>query len=566
MMRESSRWLSSSALHCALVCALSLSSTAMPSAAMALDGVDTVRVAEGLNRPIFVTAPPGDYERLFIMEQRGVVRILNLLTGELYDEPFLDIDAEVVGPTSSFSEQGLLGMAFHPDYLENGYFFVQYTGTGPTTRVARYSVDPDDPNRALDDALDEVLLLEFDQPYSNHNGGTIAFGPLDGYLYLMFGDGGSGNDPGDNAQDMGVYLGKILRIDVDDFDSGTYAIPSDNPFADTTGVLPEIWASGLRNPYRWSFDRETGDIYIADVGQGAEEELDFQSAASAGGENYGWCCYEGDNCVTTNDHCSCSCDDDTLIFPIQVYGHSSGRCSITGGYVYRGGAIDDLAGTYFYSDWCSDETWTLAYDGDAITAEEEVTDDLAPGSGLGLSDIAGFGEDAWGELYIVDRGTTTTGEIYKLVPDTIADFDCNENSILDSAELDAGVAADCDLNGILDSCQIADGTSLDANGNGTPDECENRDHVRGDSNSDGSIDIADPIHELLYLFESGAALCRDAMDVNDDGALDVSDAVYSLSFLFADGAAPPAPYPACGPDESDDASGNLGCGVYSECN
>jgi glucose/arabinose dehydrogenase len=361
------------------------------------------RVASGLARPIYVAAPVGD-ERLFIIEQRGVIKILQ--NGLVLPTPFLDIDNLVPDITGN-DERGLLGLAFHPGYAANGQFYVDYTNLQGDTVIARYNVSGDanvaDPGSA-------AILLTIDQPYPNHNGGTLAFGPLDGYLYIGMGDGGSAGDPENRAQDDGSMLGKILRIDVD----GTppYAIPPTNPFAGPGLPLDEIWSKGVRNPYRWSFDRATGDLWIADVGQDSWEEIDFQPAGAAGGTNYGWRKMEGTHCYDP----ASGCNDGSLTLPIYEYSHGGSpyRCSITGGIVYRGHEIPALAGTYFFADFCSDQIWSFRYAGSTIGEFTERTAELAPGGGLSIADIAAFGEDGRGEMYIVDRGSGLDGEIYKI--------------------------------------------------------------------------------------------------------------------------------------------------------
>jgi glucose/arabinose dehydrogenase len=295
---------------CVLCLALSMNVTS------AVAAPSTVRVATGLSRPAFVTSPPGDYERAFIVEQHtGRIKILNLDDNSLNGTPFLDIDGLATG-----NEQGLLGLAFHPNYAANGYFYVNLTVTGGTTEIRRYQVsaDPD-----IADASSQTLVMTYGQPFSNHNGGWMGFGP-DGYLYISAGDGGSGNDPGNRAQDItDQLLGKLLRIDVDGDEfpgdpNANYAVPPTNPFVGATGD-DEIWAFGLRNPWRCSFDGLTGDLYIADVGQGAWEEIDFQSAASAGGENYGWRCMEGSTAPAMDPPWSCpSTNTRTAAVPSDV--------------------------------------------------------------------------------------------------------------------------------------------------------------------------------------------------------------------------------------------------------
>jgi glucose/arabinose dehydrogenase len=390
-----------------LALALSLGASSEQAAALA-----TVRDAANLNRPIFCTSPPGD-NRLFIVEQRGIIKILQ--GGNVLPQPFLDIDALTTNPTGN-DERGLLGLCFHPNYAQNGFFYINYTNLAGDTIIARYHVSGD-PNRA--DSLSALQILFIDQPFTNHNGGNVAFGP-DGYLYIGMGDGGSAGDPFGNAQNDGVLLGKMLRIDVngDDFPGDpnrNYAIPPSNPFVGPGNPLDEIWAKGTRNPYRWSFDRLTGDLYIADVGQGCWEEVDFQPASSTGGENYGWVVMEGTHCYIPAQGCNPICTPQ-FVQPIHEYSHSEAgfSCSITGGFVYRGSSIPTLPGTYFFADFCSNHIYSFRYTG-SVTEFTDRTAELAPGGGLSITNIAGFGEDGSGELYIVDRDTDLTGEIYKLV-------------------------------------------------------------------------------------------------------------------------------------------------------
>lgn len=358
----------------------------------------TVRVASGLSQPLFVTAPIGDYERIFILEQVAA-RIKILKDGVILPQPFLNLDPRV---GNGGGEQGLLGMAFHPDYAQNGYFFVDYTDNAGNTVVARYQVTSN-PDSADYDS--EYIILSLDQPYVNHNGGMLAFGP-DGYLYIGTGDGGSAFDPGNRAQNGQSLFGKMLRIDVDG--GSPYAVPSDNPFVGVTGMLGEIWAIGLRNPWRYGFDRLTGDLYIADVGQNQWEEIDFQPAGQ-GGQNYGWRVFEGNHSTGLSGY-STVVQDTT--FPIYEYSHSGGNCSVTGGYVYRGGAIPFLQGTYFFADFCSNQIWSFRYDGNNLTEFQNRTSELAPGGGLSITSISSFGEDASGELYITDLNG---GEVFKIV-------------------------------------------------------------------------------------------------------------------------------------------------------
>jgi glucose/arabinose dehydrogenase len=363
----------------------------------------TVRVASGLDFPVFVTAPPGDGERLFILLQAG--KIVVLKNGTLLPVPFLDIDG-LIPDVSAYDERGLLGMAFHPQYASNGFFYLDYIGLDNSTNIVRYTVsgDPD-----VADAASATLILNIPQPYGNHNGGMLAFGPQDGDLYIGMGDGGSEGDPGDRGQDLTTLLGKLLRIDVDG--GAPYAIPPDNPYAAGGGPLPEIWASGLRNPWRYSFDRGPGDLYIADVGQWDWEELDFQPATAGGGQNYGWRLMEGNHCYNPPT----DCNDGTLTLPVYEYDHAGLACSITGGYVYRGSAIPELQGQYFFADYCSNQIHSLRIVDGAVTDLQDRTAELAPGQGLTIENIASFGEDGLGELYIVDRTANLLGEVYKIV-------------------------------------------------------------------------------------------------------------------------------------------------------
>jgi glucose/arabinose dehydrogenase len=366
--------------------------------------ITTVRVASGLDWPIYGIAPPGD-PRLFIVEQPGFVRVLE--QGQILPAAFLDIDSLVINTTGN-DERGLLGLAFHPAYPDSPYIYVDYVNNANTTVIARYtrSADPD----RIDHSTARIVLT-IAQPYTNHKGGTLAFGP-DGYLYVGMGDGGSAGDPQNRAQNGQVLLGKMLRIDVDHADPGlAYAIPPTNPFVGDAGFRDEIWAYGLRNPYRWSFDRATGDLWIADVGQSSWEEVDFQPAGDAGGEDYGWRLMEGLHCYNPPTNCG----SDTLTLPIHEYDHNDLRCAITGGFVYRGDSIPGLAGAYFFADFCTAQIWTLRYDGAQVTELIERTSELAPGGGLSIADPAGFGQDGFGELYILTRGSGSDGGVFKIV-------------------------------------------------------------------------------------------------------------------------------------------------------
>ena len=346
-------------------------------------------VATGLAYPVYLTAAPGDTSRLFVVEKGGTVRVLK--HGALLPTPFIDLSSRV----TKGSEQGLLGMAFHPT---DGRVVLSFTVAGPErggrSRVATFTpgANPD----VLDPAS-EQLVLEVDQPYSNHNGGHVTFGP-DGYLYFGLGDGGSGGDPQGHGQDRSDLLGSLLRLDIDH--GLPYTVPASNPFVGQAGARGELWNWGLRNPWRFSFDHANGNLYIADVGQNAWEEVSVQPAASPGGENYGWAVMEGEHCYG-----SAGCNRAGLVMPVIEYGHGDG-CSITGGYVYRGQAIPELAGTYFYGDYCEGWIRSFVYQGGAATSAASW-----PALDTGQQ-ITSFGEDARGEIYVVLAG----GTIYRIAP------------------------------------------------------------------------------------------------------------------------------------------------------
>jgi len=320
--------------------------------------------------------------RLFVVEQRGMIRVLEGRGPAATNKPFLDISSRV----TYGGEMGLLGLAFHPNYQENGAFFLNYIsgeGEGRQTVISRFQVTAD-PDQA--DPNSEMILLTVSQPYTNHNGGSIKFAP-DGTLYIALGDGGSGGDPDNRAQDGSDLLGKMLRIDVDNPAPGkNYGIPAGNPFLGQP-TLDEIWATGLRNPWRFSFDRLTGDLYIGDVGQNRWEEIDFQAGNSAGGQNYGWRLKEGTYCYNPQQ----GCDRGGLTDPIYEYSHDAG-CSVTGGFVYRGLSLPALNGYYLYADYCSGAVSALQRDGDGAWQNERLT----TAGGL----VSTFGEDSSGEIYL----------------------------------------------------------------------------------------------------------------------------------------------------------------------
>jgi glucose/arabinose dehydrogenase len=361
--------------------------------------LSTKLVAAGLSIPVFATAPRGDTKRLFIVEKTGRIKILDLSTGSLKPSPFLTITGLPSG-----DEQGLLGLAFHPKFASNGRFYVNFTDGFGATNVRQYQVsaDPD-----VADPASASTVLKVGQPFANHNGGCVAFGP-DGLLYIGMGDGGSGNDPGNRAQNLGELLGKMLRIDVDGDDFAddpdrNYKIPSTNPFVVTAGARPEIWAYGLRNPWRFSFDRKTGDLYIGDVGQGGREEVIFQAAASTGGENYGWRIKEG-TLVTGLDPVPPGV---ALKDPIFEYTHANGERAIIGGYVYRGAAVAGLGGTYIFGD-TTGKFSSFKFDGVTPPVATSRTKELFPDN---IEDLNSFGEDALGELYVC----VAEGKVFRII-------------------------------------------------------------------------------------------------------------------------------------------------------
>ncbi len=348
-------------------------------------------VAGGFTRPVDLQAPAGDC-RLFVVEQPGRIRLVR--DGVVQQTPFLDIVSRV---RSSESERGLLGLAFHPDYAHNGRFFVNYTDLAGDTHISEFRADQPAAGVVSPDSERSILFVK--QPFANHNGGGLAFGP-DGFLYIGLGDGGSAGDPLGNAQNLGTLLGKMLRIDVDH--GSPYAVPQANPFADRAGARGEIWDFGLRNPWRFAFDRQTGDLLIGDVGQSRIEEIDL-GRAGQGGANYGWNVTEGSACYRPAE----GCDLAGLTLPIAEYTHSEG-CSITGGVVYRGRRLPGYQGTYFYSDYCQPFVRSLRVEGGRAVDQRDFTSSV----GRGLKSVTSFGVDADGEVYIVDYD----GEIYQIIP------------------------------------------------------------------------------------------------------------------------------------------------------
>jgi glucose/arabinose dehydrogenase len=388
--------------------------------------LETVDVVTGLDRPLLLISPPGDTDRFFVIEQPGRIRLLKRGDAPSAHTNFMDITDRVIGIGGIGDERGLLGLAFHPDYQNNGIFYVNYVNTSGNTVVSRF-VRTDADNG---DPTTERSVISISQPQSNHNGGWIGFGP-DGFLYIGTGDGGGANDAGTghgscgNGQDTDNLLGAMLRLDVDflpgsgssECGGGLYQVPADNPFVGVSGC-DEIWAYGLRNPWRNSWDRETEDFYIGDVGQNCYEEIDFVPATTPGGMNFGWRQMEGTHCfnpafgcaATSALGCSPACNDASLVVPVLDYAHSAGNCSVAGGYVYRGCRMPRIRGKYFYGDYCSGMVRSIEVSGGVATGLTDWTAQIGPGFGL-----LAFGEDAQGEIYLtVFNGGQ--GEVRLVVP------------------------------------------------------------------------------------------------------------------------------------------------------
>ena len=377
------------------------------------------RVAAGFSSPVDI-ANSGD-ERLFIVERSGRIRILNQ-DGTIHPTPFLDIDSRVIN-TGGQSERGLLALEFHHDYENTGWFFVHYSDNNGDTVISRFSVDPNDANVALPDS--EKIIFTLEQPFTNHNGGSIKFGP-DNMLYIGMGDGGAANDPNNVSQNGNSLLGKMLRIDVDNGDP--YAIPADNPFVNDPNVLDEIWAFGLRNPWKFSFDNLTGDLWIADVGQSQWEEINYQSGGSPGGQNYGWRCREGNHDAITS-----GCNGLAFEPAAAEYNHDEfTHCSVTGGYTFLGGdcIFDGAPPIYFYADYCSGTFWgAINTDSDGVLSSQL--------NRIGGNAISTFGEDSNGELYVA---ALNNGSVFKM------NYECDINFDLVTEDATCDVSNDGSIN------------------------------------------------------------------------------------------------------------------------
>lgn len=372
-------------------------------------------IADGFSKPVYAAALPGSPGCLVVLEQKGIIKVVQ--NSQVLRKVFLDITDRVHHPVSPGDERGLMGLAFHPEYKQNGFLYVNYVDEDDVTHISRFQVTD---NTLRPDPKSEKILFTLQQPFSNHNGGHLDFGPKDGYLYISLGDGGKFGDPYNHAQNLETLFGALLRINVDAGDP--YGIPADNPFINNPKARPEIWAWGLRNVWRFSFDSKTGDLYMGDVGQNKWEEIDYQPANSSGGENYGWRIMEANHCYNPET----DCDETGLVKPILEYPNDANYmrvltgmdepnvdgCSVTGGYVYRGKAIPELRGTYFFADYCSGNIWTFKVDDGQAVDFRNRTEEIAIGGGDFTTYISSFGEDENGELVVVDYN----GGIYRIIP------------------------------------------------------------------------------------------------------------------------------------------------------
>ena len=373
--------------------------------------LSSVLVADGYKKPVFVTSYPNDSKLLYVVEQAGLIRIIK--NGKKLNRPFFDINKNVVNPSRPGDERGLLGFAFHPNHINNGKFYINYMDNNGFTIVSEFMVN----SQLRANHKSERVILKLEQPYRNHNGGDIQFGS-DGYLYISIGDGGKAGDPLNSGQDLNSIFGKIIRIDVNE---SPYAIPKSNPFYRQKDKRGEIWAWGLRNVWRFSFDKQTGDKYYGDVGQNKWEEVNFEPVTSAGGINFGWRIMEANHCYDPAENCQTK----GLTKPIVEYPNDANYmvilgggsqtdaegCSVTGGYVYRGTNIKSMQGVYIFGDYCSGNIWTLKVVNGKATNFVNRTEEINLADGEFTTYISSFGQDSDGELYIVDYN----GGVYKLI-------------------------------------------------------------------------------------------------------------------------------------------------------
>ena len=373
--------------------------------------LSSVLVADGFKKPLFITSYPSDANLLYVVEQAGLIMIIQ--NGEKLIRPFLDLKKQVVNPNRPGDERGLLGFAFHPNHEKNGKFYINYINNDGFTVVSEFNVK----NKKRADHSSERILFDLKQPYSNHNGGHMAFGP-DGFLYISIGDGGKAGDPNNAGQDLNTLFGKIIRIDVN---QTPYGIPKSNPYYGHEDKRGEIWAWGLRNVWRFSFDRENGDIFYGDVGQNKWEEINYESANSPGGVNYGWRIMEAKHCFNPKE----DCNENGLTQPILEYPNDANYmrtltgmdqpevdgCSVTGGYVYRGKQIKGLEGFYLFGDYCSGNIWSFKEENGKAIEFKNRTEEINLANGEYTNYISSFGEDSDGELYIIDYN----GSVYKLI-------------------------------------------------------------------------------------------------------------------------------------------------------
>jgi len=457
------RHLSRGVTVAAAACACTLSGTAFADSTQVT--LDTVLVQGSLAYPVGIFHAPGDCRHLYIIQKTGMIRVLNLQTGVIGN---FGLVSNVPTNSSIADERGLLGLAFHPDYQNNGYLYVHFTNISGNTVVRRYTAN----SPTSMDTSSAQTVMTVTQPFGNHNGGWIEFSPIDGYLYIGLGDGGSAGDPGNRAQNLGNPLGKIWRIDVDGDDfpgdpNRNYAIPSDNPFVSVPGALNEIWAFGLRNPWRCAFDRETGDLYIGDVGQNAREEINFQPASSPGGENYGWKCREGS---ASYSPAHCPADLTTLVNPVYEYTHATGQC-ITGGRVYRGSAIPGMQGAYIGADYLSNFSfsWRINETAPGVYATSEFKNrspEMQPSAGGILNRMASFGEDYYGNIYVARQSSATISQVFRI-------FEAGESPQLFWPDLNGDCSVDsADLLELLSNWGPCPGCPADINGDGVVDSTD----------------------------------------------------------------------------------------------